>query len=157
MKKNIFIVRHGHAEFSAAQDYDRILTNKGIKAVNKASDFIHKTCQDMNLSVELCISSAAKRTQQTAEIICSRNLIPEVVFHAELYSTVTSRWLEKISNAKQKNIVIVGHNPTFSQMVNSLCGHEFYMKPAHCAFISLEIKEDGIIYPAQLIKIFQNE
>lgn len=157
MKKNIFIVRHGHADFSAAQDFERVLTVNGIKAVNKTAEFINQICQDGGISIDLCISSAANRTKQTAEIICFKNGIQNSVSYQELYSSVASSWIDKISETVDNNIVIVGHNPTFSQMINNLCGYEIYMQPANCAFISLEIMADGLIYPAQLNQFYKNE
>lgn len=157
MKKNVFIVRHGHADFSCEKDYERVLTLDGIKAVNKTAAFIDQTCSENNVSIDICISSAAYRTKQTSEIICFKNNIEECIFHEDLYSTVVSNWLEKIAKSKQETIVIVGHNPTLSQMINNLCGHEAYMQPSDCAFISLEIMPDGIIYPAQLNKYYSYE
>lgn len=156
-KKNIFVVRHGHADFNAAIDFERDLTAKGIYAVKKTADFIKSTCLQLSLKIDLCISSAAARTQQTAKIICDHNGINNCQFYPELYSTQVSQWIDKIALENSQNIVIVGHNPTFSQLVNNLCDHEFYMQPANCAFISLEIRSDGIIYPATLNKTFQNE
>ena len=157
MLKNLFIVRHGHADFSAVRDFDRVLTLKGIKAVNNTATFINQICQEKNISIDLCISSAANRTMQTSEIICFKCDVRFCENYKELYSTVASHWIDKIAESKFNNIVLVGHNPTFSQLVNNLCGHEVYMQPANCAVVSLEIKQDGIIYPAQLNNFFNNE
>ena len=155
--KHVFIVRHGHAEFDAVKDFDRELTTTGRECVNNTSIFIKKKCSELNIAVDLCICSSAKRTQQTSQIICQSNKIKKCHSYNELYSTVVSQWLDKISQASEKTILIVGHNPTFSQMVNNLCGYEYYMKPGECALISLEFQPDGIIYPATLIDTHQNE
>ena len=157
MKKNIFVIRHGHADLTATKDFERVLTIKGITAVNRAADFISQTCHEQGIAIDLCLCSAANRTKQTAEIICFKNDIENFESYQELYSTVASSWIDKIAKTDFNNIVIVGHNPTFSQLVSNLCGREVYMQPAHCAFISLELKEDGIIYPAQLNQYFNNE
>ncbi len=155
--KNIFIVRHGHADFGSGIDFERELTTKGVKRSNKTAEYIKQKCQSINMDLDLCISSAAIRTKQTAEIICQLNNISNCQYYRELYSTMASTWLDKIAGQSAKNIVIVGHNPTFSQLVNRLCGFEVYMKPAHCAFITLEFRDDGIIYPATLNDYFPNE
>jgi phosphohistidine phosphatase SixA len=155
--KNIFIVRHGHADFSSDRDFDRVLTFQGIKAVNKTVDFINKICDEMEISIDHCISSAANRTKQTAEIICFKSNIQTSESYQELYSTVASSWIDRITESIHENLVVVGHNPTFSQLVSNLSGHEIYMQPANCAFISLEIKPDGIIYPARLNEFYNNE
>ena len=155
--KQLFIVRHGHAEFDAPEDFSRQLTNQGKKAVKQTALFINKACEKHNINIDLCISSAAERTQQTSQIICQLNNITAPVSYSELYATSVSQWMQKITAAQQKCLLIVGHNPTFSQMVQNLCGVDFYMKPAECALIKLEIQPDGFIYPATLIDIYQNE
>jgi phosphohistidine phosphatase len=155
--KHIFIIRHGHAEFNTPQDFNRQLSDKGKKAVTQTALFIRKTCKKHDINIGLCISSSADRTQQTSQILCELNSINALESYRELYSTSVSHWMQKITDAKQNCLLIVGHNPTFSQMVNNLCGYEFYMKPAECALISLEIQPDGFIYPATLIDTYQNE
>ncbi len=155
--KNIFIVRHAHASFDGAVDFERQLNAKGLIAANKTADFIHNKCKEMAITAELCISSAATRTKQTAEIICKINNVQQCKYYQELYSTAVSKWLEKIIKQPAKNIIIIGHNPTFSQMLNNLCGYDLYMQPANCALIKLEIRPDGIIYPASLQEFYHNE
>lgn len=157
MKKSIFVVRHGHASLTASKDYERVLTLDGIKAVNKTAEFIHQTCHDFNLSIDLCLTSAAHRTKQTADIICFKNCIDNCIADKDLYSTFASKWIDEISKLPNKNIVLVGHNPTLSQLINTFCGYDGYMQPADCAFITLEIKPDGIIYPAQLKQFYHHE
>ena len=155
--KNIFIVRHGHADFGSGMDYERELTSKGVTRSRNAAEYIQQQCQSLNLTLDLCVSSAAIRTKQTAEIICQTNHVTSCQYYSELYSTMASTWLDEIAAQTANNIVIVGHNPTFSQLVNRLCGHEIYMKPAHCAFVTLEFRDDGIIYPSTLNDYFPNE
>ncbi|MBL4772241.1 MAG: hypothetical protein JKX98_01105 [Alcanivoracaceae bacterium] len=155
--KRIFVVRHGHAGFEEKNDFKRQLNRKGINAVQKTANFIQDKCKELSIVPELCISSAAIRTRQTTEIICKINNVSKCKFYKELYSAAVSTWLEKIKNEPLKNIIIVGHNPTFSQMINNLCGYELYIQPANCALISLEFKPDGIIYPATLTEFYQHE
>ena len=150
VKKNIFILRHGHADFNAESDYQRPLTEKGRKATEKATLFISQKCKKHSLSIDHCLCSAALRTQQTAKIVQLQMKISTCDYSEDLYSTVASHWLDKLSQSKAKTLILVGHNPTLSQLVYQTTGHEFYMKPANCAFITLEFAEDGFIYPATL-------
>lgn len=156
-KKNIFVVRHGHAGFDTRIDFERPLTTKGKMAVNNTALYIQEKCQELSLTLELCISSAAIRTQQTAKIICQTNHIARYTSHQDLYATQASCWIDEIVKQQAQNILIVGHNPTFSQFVKNTCGYECYMKPANCAYITLEICSDGIIYPAILNDYYNNE
>jgi phosphohistidine phosphatase SixA len=155
--KYIFIVRHGHADFDASRDIDRQLNPKGIIASKNIATFIKQKCQQHNLVIDVCISSAAVRTKQTTEIISESNKINNCLYYQELYATNISTWLDKIAEQSAQNIIIVGHNPTLSQFLNNVCGYELYMQPANCAFIKLEILPDGIIYPATLIEYNHNE
>lgn len=155
--KNIFIVRHGHAVHDAMTDFERPLNEKGIYHVKNTASFIQKQCHALNLKHLLCISSATTRTLQTANIINETCQFAKIQSHRELYTSTVSTWIDKCIQTTEKNIAIVGHNPTFSQMINNLCGYQIYMKPANCALIQLKIKPDGIIYPASLIEFHNNE
>ncbi len=153
----IFIVRHGHAKFSAPTDFDRALKDKGVRMVEATAQFINAQCLTHKLTPLLCISSAAKRTKETAQIIAKTVKNIRIDAYQELYATSVSSWLSKIEQSPEKCLILVGHNPTLSQMVNYFCGHNLQMKPAECALIKLEIKADGIIYPATLIDYHHNE
>lgn len=155
--KQLFIVRHGHSNFEAETDFQRELTIKGIEAVSQAAKFIKQQCKKNSITPQLCISSSAVRTLQTAKIMCDINSVEKCDDNKNLYSTSVSSWLDLIAQTTHNNIVIVGHNPTFSQMINVLCGKEIYMQPANCAFITLEIKPDGFVYPATLNSFHSNE
>ena len=154
---NIFIVRHGHAKFSAPTDFERPLKDKGIKAVERTAQFIQSQCVVHNLTPKLCISSAATRTLETAQIIASTFKGLNIDEYQELYATSVGSWLTKIEDLPKDCLILVGHNPTLSQMVNYFCGHNIQMKPGECAHVKLEIKPDGIIYPATLIDYHHNE
>ncbi len=153
----IFIVRHGHAKFSAPTDYERPLKGKGIKAVERTAQFIQSQCVAHHLTPKLCISSAAIRTLETAQIITKTIKGLNIEKHQELYATSVGSWFEKIENSPRDCLILVGHNPTLSQMVNYFCGHNIQMKPSECAMVKLEIKPDGIIYPATLLDYHHNE
>lgn len=155
--KHIFITRHGHANFDASSDFERTLTSKGIQAVSDTATFIQQQCTKSEIVPQLCISSAAVRTKQTAEIICNTIKVDKPKSYQELYSSTVSRWLEVISRENLKTIIIVGHNPTLSQMLNNLCGYQIHMQPANCAFITLKLNPDGLVYPATLNELYQNE
>ena len=153
----IFIVRHGHAKFSGSTDFERPLKEKGIETVKQTVRFIQSQCVAHNLTPKHCISSAATRTLETAQIIAQMINGINIDEYHELYATSVSAWLMKIESSLEKCLILVGHNPTFSQMVNYFCGHNLQMKPGECAMVKLEIKEDGIIYPATLIDYHHNE
>jgi phosphohistidine phosphatase len=149
--KYLFIVRHGHAGFEANSDKQRKLTNQGQIAVGSTAEFINQKCEDHRLSIDHCISSDANRTMQTSEILCEKLNIQTIDACPELYSTLASTWMDKIISCTAINIVLVGHNPTLSQLVNQLSGNQCYMNPANCAFIKLQIKDGELVLPATLL------
>jgi phosphohistidine phosphatase len=156
--KYIFIVRHGHADFDSKPDKLRNLTKHGQQAVHSTSSFIQQKCSEFNLKIDLCICSNATRTIQTAEIICQQLNITNIESHGDLYSTVPSNWMDKIINSNDtKTLVLVGHNPTLSQLINQLTSSECYMNPANCGFIKLEIKNNELVLPATLLGYFNHE
>lgn len=157
MKKNLFIVRHGHASFSSDTDFNRNLTERGIQASRLTAAFINEVSEKLQLGPQLCLCSAAIRTMQTADVITKICGVAKRKNYRELYSTHAGCWLELIENTEEESILLVGHNPTMSQLVSNLSGYSAHMKPADCAVIALEIMADGIIYPAKLIDYYSNE
>ena len=157
MIKNLFIVRHGHAAFKGEKDFDRPLTSKGVSCSHKTATYIANKCQEKNLQIDMCISSGALRTKQTAEILCRTNNVTHIENDDKLYATSVSHWLQKLTELTAQTLIIVGHNPTFSQMLQYWCGYDHNMQPANCALITLEILSDGITYPASLLDFYHNE
>lgn len=155
--KYLYIVRHGHSGFDAKTDKSRILTNKGQQVVSLTADYINNKSVEYDLTLEEVISSDAVRTQQTAEIICRHLNIKKLNTDSNLYSTIASQWINKIVNSHSNTLVLVGHNPTLSELVNRLTGNQCYMNPANCAFVKLNIKNNEIVFPAELLGYFNNE
>lgn len=155
--KNLFIVRHGHADFTGDKDFERTLTQKGVDAVRSTAEFIINIVEKFSIMPQKCICSAATRTSQTAEIISQKCGVTDMQKELSLYSTHAGNWLQEIEQTPEQNLILVGHNPTMSQLIQNLSGYQAYMKPADCAVIALEIMQDGIIYPAKLIDYHSNE
>ncbi|MCB1586478.1 MAG: histidine phosphatase family protein [Xanthomonadales bacterium] len=157
IRKTIFVVRHGHAVSHAETDFARALTEKGIHAVKQTADFIKNFSENLSQKIQACICSAAERTSQTAKIVCSHCRINCVETKKELYSTYSGEWLKQVEESPFETLLLVGHNPTLSELVTRLSGQRTYMSPSDCAIVSLEFKEDGIIYPAELVAFHNNE
>lgn len=155
--KNVFIVRHGHADFMTSNDFDRPLTSTGQKAVLECSKFIQQSCKKSGIELDKCISSGAIRTKQTAEIICEHIGINDLKLVDALYNATTGDWLNQIQNTNSRNIVIVGHNPTMSSLVTLCANQASKMKPSNCGFFQLEIDNDGVRMPAKLIDFYNHE
>ena len=149
MKKLIFI-RHGQAENDFdTKDFDRKLTDFGIKEIRKASDIL----KAKNLIPDKIISSSAIRTQMTSENICDILSIDikNVVFDKFIYDFFSSaefidNILYKIDN-KYNTVLIVGHNPSISTTVQMLSGNNnIYFNTANIAIIDFNTDDWKKIY-----------
>lgn len=155
--KNLFIVRHGHSSFDAPMDFQRNLTEEGQVAASKAAEFIQAQANKFGLKVGICVSSSAHRTQQTGDIICQKLGLSAHMTDKALYSAVTGTWMDKIEEVKDKVMILVGHNPTMSQVLSLFSGQQFYMSPAQCGHVEIEVHKDGIQSPGRLLEFFNNE
>ncbi|MDC1105420.1 histidine phosphatase family protein [Prolixibacteraceae bacterium] len=145
--KNILFVRHGKAESSSwdIDDFDRTLTEQGkydteliVKEVlNRLS------LDDRNCSL---VVSDAKRTRQSAEIYEHILGLPGSVCNVwrNLYGDYTTEEFieyvaEKVPN-QCDNLIIVGHNPTLSDVVNQLAKElDCWMSTSSCVCLSFDM------------------
>jgi len=122
MKKLIF-VRHGRAEEGADEftDFERSLTPKG-KYVSKIMG--HRLAE-FEKSPGMIISSPAFRALETAIIFAGELRIkPEkIVIDSNLYFKMNYQYLTNLLSAVDNeidSIMLFGHNPSFSDLSNTL-------------------------------------
>lgn len=109
---NLFLLRHSYSASKVLNDFDRILTEEGIKKCSKVADILE------NYDIDVIYSSDSVRTKQTVEnILNGLNRDIEVKYINDLYKTTSSRIINFIDQEsyEYKNILIVGHNPAISQ------------------------------------------
>ena len=101
--------------------------------------------------------SDAVRTQQTAAQIANAFGIENCDARNEFYTAGVGIWCDAILQKSDcPSLVLVGHNPTISQLSGYLSGDDnIYFKPACVTHIRLEIRGDGLRLPAQLIANFK--
>jgi phosphohistidine phosphatase len=123
MKKLIFI-RHGRAEDPAPEfsDFERSLTPKG-KAISKC--MAHELMEKEN-SPGIMITSPAFRALETALIFAGVfGVTPDkILINSNLYYKMNFKSLNEILsllNEDNDTISFFGHNPSFSEITNSLC------------------------------------
>lgn len=132
MKKIIFI-RHGRAEDPTFEfsDFERSLTSKG-KAISR---IMAQKLKDQEPEPGVMITSPAFRALETAYIFGKEFKIdPEkILISSKLYYKMSYLFLQEILSGINENIDIItlfGHNPSFSEIANSLSktGCEFLPK-----------------------------
>lgn len=139
--EEIFILRHSEAEDLSEgkeiSDFDRKLTEDGIKKTKKLSSFFY----NLNEGVDLILASPYIRTKETAEIFVS-NLDPKVEIKTVdfLRSGSSLKEIAKglLPYVSLKKIVLVGHAPDLEIFLGKLIGAErIRLKKGSLAKVSL--------------------
>lgn len=122
MKKLIF-VRHGKAEDSAAgiSDYERSLTLKG----KVTSRLMAKKVRETVRSKVTIFTSPAFRALETALIFALEfGIEPEkIIMNNAIYHKMNLRHLSELLALAGDNcdtVILFGHNPSFTELANSL-------------------------------------
>jgi phosphohistidine phosphatase len=118
---DLILLRHGKAEdFNAKGDSARELVEKGREQARRAARLL----KGSKFCPEIVLSSPLARARQTADEFCEAAEIPGAVIQGWLASGMTpERALQELAGfADFKRVVIVGHEPDFSGLVEWLLG-----------------------------------
>lgn len=121
--KKLFIIRHTQKEEEkiGQDDYDRILSPRGIEDAQRIAEFLN----NKNPRIDLIVASPAKRTRQTAEIIASKiDYKKNIMFNEVLYMAFVNELIETITYTfdSVENMILVGHNPSLTALALTLVG-----------------------------------
>lgn len=130
--KILILVRHARAAAgkSYQRDYDRMLTSDGLEDIEAMSRWLVANVE----APDLMIVSAAKRTAMTAQVIMEAFAIDEasVDFTDTIYETdvasVCNR-IELLASVETRTVMVVGHNPTMSQLLYHVTHHQVDVLP----------------------------
>ena len=134
MSKTLYLVRHAKSSWSdpSLSDRDRPLNKRGRRSAPDMGSRLaakgHRT--------DLIISSPAERALMTAQIIAGKLDYPksDVWTDESMYFSGVGgmvKMLERVDDSYQK-VMIVGHNPAMTSLMNSLSGSDIYNMPT-CA------------------------
>ena len=163
--KTVIIFRHGSANSSTGyeRDYDRTLTPRGIKNVEKMGRYL----SGKNMKPDLVLSSSAIRAKKTAEVAhTAGNWKSKFFLEPKIYGRNPYFLLDLIK--KQDNnydsICLVGHEPNFSSFITKAINESAYINfpTAAMAKIDFDVKEwtridfgigtlDWLTHPKELI------
>jgi phosphohistidine phosphatase len=119
----IYLLRH--AEAAQAQpgerDFDRALNDNGFSQAEIVAD----KAADKGYRPDLVIASTALRCRQTTDAFKRAiGATTEVQYVDGLYDGAQSTYLEILSSqVGDASIMLVGHNPIISQVLETLIGH----------------------------------
>lgn len=121
-EKNLIIIRHGKSswDYPSVSDFDRPLKDRGISDAHEmAGRLLQK-----DILPDLIFSSPALRALSTAMIFCREFKFPaeEIKIHENLYLAEADEILLIVKSASDSanSIMIFGHNPGFTDLVNLL-------------------------------------
>ncbi|MFN8376439.1 MAG: phosphohistidine phosphatase SixA [Anaerolineae bacterium] len=126
----LYFFRHGEAEDTASDDYARKLTERGAARVATAAKVLAK----LGVKPKHIYSSPRTRAKQTAELL-AKALGVAVEEREEVNYDFDLKLLEKLlaDADAEDEIILVGHEPTFSNTLRDLTGGEVEMKKGGCA------------------------
>lgn len=119
----VYLLRHGIAEEGSAgsSDADRELTLEGRRKLRQ----VLEAASDSGVAPTLVLSSPLKRALQTAEIAQRVLGYKEQILHSKALSptaSVEQVWDEIRGHRDEPSILLVGHNPLFSDLAAYLIG-----------------------------------
>lgn len=129
--KTLLIVRHGKSswDYPELSDRDRPLKERGISDAGKMALKL-KEQKDIP---DLIISSPARRAAHTAEIFSEIFGIPsnEIIVDENLYFQGDGTVIEVVRSLDSdfNNVMIVGHNPDYTDVANHFLPQSLYNLP----------------------------
>jgi phosphohistidine phosphatase len=136
MAQQLWLLRHGEAEpHDARPDADRRLTDRGREQARTAG----RALAALKVHVHLCFTSPKVRGRDTAVLACEA-LGVQAIDHAALFAGFdVADALELLGAARHdQRVLVVGHEPDFSQVVHDLTGGRIDLKKGGIAAVRLD-------------------
>jgi phosphohistidine phosphatase len=154
MAQQLWLLRHGEAEpHDAAPDDDRRLTERGREQSLAAG----RALAALKTEIHFCFTSPKVRARDTALLACEE-LSVDPIEHQPLavgFDGAGALELMAAAGADQR-VLIVGHEPDFSQVVYDLTGGSIDMKKGGMAGVRLDGTRGELIVlvrPRELFRI----
>ena len=141
--KTLFLLRHAKAMTGSllVPDQDRTLSERGLKDVNTLGAKLHK----QEVHIDLIVTSPTVRAISTAQSIANKLemrranfLIDPLVYRAEM--TVLLELISRIAK-RYDDVMIVGHNPSLTQLASHITGEPIAMSTCSLMKVSFEFKD----------------
>lgn len=141
--KRLVLVRHAKSSWkdTSLSDFERPLNKRGKHDAPMMAKILH----DNTISIELILTSPAKRAATTARFFLAE-FGPQNVnidFDDKIYEASTSDLIQIINNIDQnyKSAMLVGHNPGFTFLAEKLSG-EYLGNIPTCGIAQIEFSVD---------------
>jgi len=132
------VMRHGKSDWEAdaPDDHARPLTQRGVASAERMGEVI----RDLGLAPDLVVSSTAQRAKATAELArLAGGWSTRLILADELYGASVKDTLDVVSRfgEEHERLMVVGHQPTWSMLVQHLTGARCAMRTASVADIEI--------------------
>jgi len=139
----IYFLRHAHADWPKWEDADdeRPLTRKGRRQSRRVAKFLRRA----GAAPEAVITSPLPRALQTAEIVAKRlgvRLSVECSLEPGFNEKKLAALMKKYA---QGDVMLVGHDPDFSALIEHLTGAHVQMAKAGVACVECEAGAKGVL------------
>ena len=128
-------LRHGEADWPDwdKPDDERPLTERGCKEMKRVVKFL----QRLKFSADAILTSPLPRASQTAEIVAGRLGIELKTETALAHGFSVERLRRLLAKAGADCVVVVGHEPEFSEVIKDLTGGEVKLSKAGVALLEV--------------------
>jgi len=115
--KTLLLARHAKSSWDAAEDFQRSLSDRGLKDVNLMAQYL----SECGYLLHQIITSDALRAQATAEVYEAKLKPSErMITHHDLYLAAADDIVNIARNipASMSTVMLVGHNPGMHEVLN---------------------------------------
>jgi phosphohistidine phosphatase len=132
----ICFLRHGEADWPGwhGPDDERPLTDDGRQEVNRVGTFLAR----VKLSPDAILTSPLPRALQTAEIVAEHLGVAPKIEPALAENFDLKRLRRMMSEANARRIMLVGHEPSFSNVIGELTGGRVKLRKAGVALVETD-------------------
>jgi phosphohistidine phosphatase len=140
--KTLLLLRHAKSshEDESLRDFDRPLNERGVGDAKLIGDLIRKK----KIKPDLIVGSPAERARQTADLaLKSARLKVEMKFDKRIYEASPDVLVKVLSQIKDTSntVMLVGHNPGFEELLETLTGEAPTLPTASLAWVDLDVDE----------------
>jgi len=128
-------LRHGEADWPNwdKADNERPLTQRGRKEMKRVAKFLER----LNFVPDAILTSPLPRASQTAEIVGKRFGIELQTKPALAHGFNIERLRRLLANAHGECVMIVGHEPEFSEVISELTGAKIKISKGGVALLEV--------------------
>jgi phosphohistidine phosphatase len=142
LMKTLLLLRHAKSsrDDPSLRDFDRPLNDRG----QDDARLLGRHLRNQQPAVEAVITSPAKRALRTTELFLkAANISLEPALDDRIYEAGLSQLLRVVSeiDPSSNTVLLVGHNPGFEELVESLTGQYIRLPTAALAAIDLSIDQ----------------